>query len=67
MQPQQILDFMNQYIKAKVDSDIDKLHLPYKEQSLVSFPTFVYDKMILEHGFITKTVKILMQLHFGFK
>jgi hypothetical protein len=68
MLPSLIYSVTDQIIQDKVYADLEASHSGVvMERCPVSFPTFMYDSMIMQYGIMNIAIKVLMQLVNGLK
>ena len=58
---------MSQLMQDKVYLDLENMNGPIQDRLPVSFPTFMYDTLLMQYGLINLSIKILMQLINGLK
>lgn len=67
MMPNQIFVIIDQIMQDKVYYDLENESGSIAERQPVSFPTFMYDSLLMQYGLYQISIKILMQLSNGIK
>ena len=67
MLPVQIITLTDNMMTDMVFSDIEQQNLPISDRDFTSFPQFLYDNAIMQYGFQSIAIKVLMQLVNGLK
>jgi hypothetical protein len=65
MLPPQFYAILDQVMQDKVYYDLELENASLSERQPVSFPTFMYDSLLMQYGLYQISIKVLMQLSNG--